>query len=264
MAVNRRLRLWVLRWHRRTGLLAVFFVLMLVITGIALNHTESLSLDERRVSNQVLLNAYGMELPPLKSFAVGDAQLSQIAGQDLYLDKTRIGFCDAPLHGAVALPAASLSGAGGAPSVTAGWLVALCGEQLWLLEADGNVIERIGRDFGLPEGVSQLGLYGRQLVLGGAENYRVDLEQLQFQRFDTEQAISWVEPVALPQRLQGLRREHSAAGPSWERVILDLHSGRLFGNWGVYLVDAMAILFLAIALGGVWVWFTKPGRFRKP
>ena len=39
-----------------------------------------------------------------------------------------------------------------------------------------------------------------------------------------------------------------------ERVLLDLHSGRIFGKPGVYVVDAAAILFLVLAASGVWLW----------
>ena len=38
---------------------------------------------------------------------------------------------------------------------------------------------------------------------------------------------------------------------NWERVLLDLHSGRLFGPWGVRLVDAMALLFAVLAVSGL-------------
>ena len=36
--------------------------------------------------------------------------------------------------------------------------------------------------------------------------------------------------------------------------MLDLHSGRILGSWGVYLVDAAAILFMLLAITGVWLW----------
>jgi hypothetical protein len=39
-----------------------------------------------------------------------------------------------------------------------------------------------------------------------------------------------------------------------ERVILDIHSGRILGQAGVLLIDFMAILFLLLAMSGVWMW----------
>jgi len=47
-------------WHRYLGLASALFVIILSITGILLNHTESLRLDERPVAQRWLLNIYGI------------------------------------------------------------------------------------------------------------------------------------------------------------------------------------------------------------
>ena len=39
-----------------------------------------------------------------------------------------------------------------------------------------------------------------------------------------------------------------------ERVILNLHSGRIFGSWGVYLMDAAAIAQLWLSFSGLCSW----------
>ena len=41
---------------------------------------------------------------------------------------------------------------------------------------------------------------------------------------------------------------------SWERLLLDIHSGRVLGSLGVVLVDLMALLFMLMAASGVWIW----------
>ena len=48
-------------WHRRLGLSALALVIILAITGIMLNHTEELELDESFVSSSWLLNWYGIK-----------------------------------------------------------------------------------------------------------------------------------------------------------------------------------------------------------
>ena len=58
--------LW--RWHRRLGLLAALFVLVVAVTGIVLNHTSGLALDRRFVDWSWLNAVYGDhsgELPAL-------------------------------------------------------------------------------------------------------------------------------------------------------------------------------------------------------
>ena len=39
-----------------------------------------------------------------------------------------------------------------------------------------------------------------------------------------------------------------------ERVLLDLHSGRIMGAVGPWIMDAAAILLLVLALTGIWMW----------
>ncbi|MFT5351416.1 MAG: hypothetical protein ACI9MF_002239 [Gammaproteobacteria bacterium] len=46
-------------------------------------------------------------------------------------------------------------------------------------------------------------------------------------------------------------------GLSLERILLDLHSGRLLGNAGVFIVDLAALFFVFLALSGSWMWLRK-------
>ena len=48
-------------WHRRIGLAAIILVIILAVTGIMLNHTEALKLDESYVESSWLLGWYGLE-----------------------------------------------------------------------------------------------------------------------------------------------------------------------------------------------------------
>jgi uncharacterized iron-regulated membrane protein len=71
--------------------------------------------------------------------------------------------------------------------------------------------------------------------------------------------VIWAEPVTLPPGLRGrlvgdLSRQGTAAGAR----LLDVHSGRILGAWGVYLVDAAAVLFLGLVLTGLWMWSRRP------
>ena len=50
-------------WHRWVGLVAALFVIVLAVTGLALNHTEELQLDARHVRTAWLLDWYGISLP---------------------------------------------------------------------------------------------------------------------------------------------------------------------------------------------------------
>ena len=40
-------------------------------------------------------------------------------------------------------------------------------------------------------------------------------------------------------------------------MLLDLHSGRIFGEYGVYLMDAAAVALLWLSGSGLWVWWQR-------
>lgn len=228
-------------WHRYMGLTAAAFVVILALTGLLLNHTETLNLDSRTVKSNILLDWYGIAAPenPL-GFAVDDHWVSQL-GQQLYFDDREIPDITGKLIGAV--------------KVNDTIVIALQG-QLLLTSSSGQLIERIGNVDGVPAGMQTIGVDGndRLLVLTAQGIYQTDSDFLEWQEIATP-VITWTRPTDIPATLyQKLVVLYRGTGLSVERVILDIHSGRILGRWGTYLMDAAAILFILLAAAGVWIW----------
>jgi uncharacterized iron-regulated membrane protein len=60
---------------------------------------------------------------------------------------------------------------------------------------------------------------------------------------------------ALPDLQSGnLISTGNGASISLETPILDLHSGRFFGNAGVLFVDIVGLLMCILAITGLWAW----------
>jgi uncharacterized iron-regulated membrane protein len=67
--------------------------------------------------------------------------------------------------------------------------------------------------------------------------------------------VAWsVAAPTTPSLTEDLKKAYRGTGLPMERIMLDLHSGRILGRAGVYLVDAAAVLFLLLAMSGVWLW----------
>lgn len=250
MNASRRWRLFTLRWHRRIGVLLAVFVVNLVATGIAINHSSDWSLDDYHVDQDWLLALYGISAAEQRSFAIGERYLSQAGDSGIYLNQRRIARCEGALLGAVALSEE---------------VVALCENRLLVFSPSGDLLDDISPAYGLPESLYGLAEKNGRLYLRDSQRvYQYDPVALNFSIADKSPATTWAEVAAPPAKLDNfLQQRHRGKGPSWERVLLDLHSGRLFGDIGVWVVDIAAIALLLIALGGVWVWVTKPGRWRK-
>ncbi len=116
--------LW--RWHRRLGVLAAFFVLVLSATGIVLNHTAELGLDRRFVDWPWLSQAYGDDSGNLPAFQLGEHWLTRAANGRVYFDAQEVAPCSGKLVGAVAVGELLYAG---------------CAEELLLITAQ----RRVGR-----------------------------------------------------------------------------------------------------------------------
>ncbi|WP_372863442.1 PepSY domain-containing protein [Spongiibacter sp.] len=249
MTGHRRWRLLLLRWHRRIGVVLALFVVNLVFTGIAINHSDGWSLNERHVDQDWLLSLYGIRAAEQRSFALGGRFLSQAGDSMLYLDTQPLQLCEGALLGAVAL---------------VDEIYALCEERLLVFSGAGALLDDVTASYGLPQGLGAVAEKNGRLYLRDRQRvYQYQPLSLQFSIADEPPAVSWSQVTPPPAELNSfLQQRHRGKGPSWERVLLDLHSGRLFGDLGVLVVDIAAIALLLIALSGVWVWVTKPGRWR--
>ena len=96
------------------------------------------------------------------------------------------------------------------------------------------------------------------LVIRAAHgDYIADLDKMDWHDSSSPN-VTWAHEAPIPNDLrQGLIEAYRGVGLPLERVILDLHSGRIFGKWGVYLIDSMAVLFLLLAMSGIWMWLHR-------
>lgn len=227
------------RWHRSLGVVAAGFVLLLATSGILLNHTSDLDLDKRYVHTPWLLDWYGIEVPhaPL-SFFVANHWVSQI-GARLYFDGRDLGSFG-PLIGAVAY---------------AERIAVAAGTQIILLTSTGEVVEILGGEHGVPAGMRALGLSGQALAVRSAHGVYVADAELMRWRERPRQTVQWSATRSTPASLQArLIEAYRGHGVSVERLLRDIHSGRVLGRFGYWLMDVAALALLLLAATGVWLW----------
>ena len=189
-------------WHRYIGLAAALFVILLTITGLALNHTEDLSLDSRHVGSGLLLDLYGIDAPDdINGYSVGNITITAV-GSHLYWDTTRIPQASAPLAGAVRFADLVVIGIEG---------------QLLLFTPDGELIERIDGAAGVPAGMQALGLTpAGELAIHAAHGYyRTDdsfLEWHETENLEADWSRSTVPSAELRSALQQAQDEFVLVG----------------------------------------------------
>lgn len=235
-------------WHRRFGIVAALLVLVLSLTGLALNHTDSLRLDERFVAVPWLLDWYGMEAPETATtHAAADARIT-LLGDRLYLDRKILSGQFHSFAGAVA---------------SGGLLAVAADDAVLIFTGDGQLVDRLGAESRVPTGVDAIGLTPEDSIVlqAGGDLYSSTIETLEWRRLDDNGAdVRWSRPVSLPaDELEALRADFRGRMLSMERALLDVHSGRIVGQWGTWLMDAAALLLLLLAVTGSWLWFKRRG-----
>jgi len=229
------------RWHRRIGVAAALFVILIAFTGFALNHAAALQLDRLVIRSPTVLGWYGIALPEtLAGFRVGERWISRVGGR-VFLDEQPLAECRGELVGAVALGAER---------------AAVCAGELLLFDDEGLLLDRIDATYRLPVPVAAAGMAAGQLVLRArGQLFTVALEAPEFEPRSDDAGVLWARPQALPEKLVAALAPFAAGGDiTLERLLLDLHSGRLLGIRGVWLMDAVALALVLLALSGLTAW----------
>lgn len=232
------------QWHRYVGVTIALFVLILSSTGIILNHTSEFKLSNIYVKNETLLNHYGIHAPDsVKSYVINNIWVSQWQNR-LYLNKIDLGETNSQLVGVIYYQEMIIIG---------------LNDSLLLYTPEGELIEKLSDTEGIPAAISAIGITDNHLLAVNSTNgiYTADID-LSIWLKDPQAITIWNDSKKLPQRLyEDLLNKYRGKGLSIERVLLDIHSGRLLSTGGIYFMDVVALLLMFLACSGLWIWFIR-------
>ena len=148
-------------------------------------------------------------------------------------------------------------------------------DNLFLYLADGQLVDKLSSTALPGRPIKRLGIIGSgstpQLVLQTAQGSFATTDGLTWQTlvFD-QQGVSdlqgapgqpvWSNEQALPSMLSASLNRAFAPSLPLERIILDLHSGRIFGRYGPLLMDISALGLIILSLSGVWIYLRTARR----
>lgn len=233
-------------WHRYMGVIAALFALIIAVTGLMLNHTEDFQFDSHYIRNAWVLDWYGIKAPAqLLSFTANKRHIT-LMGEHLYLNRKEIPGEYRRLVGALYLQ---------------DMYVIAVSDSILLVTTQGEIVEQLRAEDGVPTGISAIGSDSNNLLVTAASHayYRTDRDFLKWQGYEAgTDGVQWAHPGTLDERLTAsLQAHYRGEVLPVERVILDLHSGRFFGQAGPWIFDIAALLLILLALSGTWIWLRR-------
>jgi hypothetical protein len=229
--------------HKIIGLIATIFIIILSITGILLMHTDDLDLADTYVENKKLLSIYDItpDTAPV-SFQLKDNYITQL-DDHLYFNDIDLMNTKERLIGGVSIDGIYV----------AGFVYSLV-----LITSQGEVIEPLTQAHGVPEAIEAIGTINDRLVVNSGQGLKSTDSNMTVWNDHFEQAVEWSSPVNTPgPLLESIMNAYLGDGLPLERVVLDIHSGRIMGTTGVILVDVAVVLFLVLSISGWLAWFKR-------
>lgn len=238
-------------WHRRLGLSVFLLLIFLAISGFALNHSPALKLNKISLSNSWLLSWYGLEKPLITGFELDGKWLYKSGNNLLYVDRQAVAPCSAPLLSV---------------AESTNILFALCADTLHLLTKNGQLLESFSQLDGLPLDARAISATGNTVYLA------TDSAVLEFNpdslalkpalATDPASLNSLTDQAPVP---ESLKQKLDNTGPSisLETVILDLHSGRFFGQFGVLVMDIVGLLICILSITGLMAWINRLRQIKQ-
>ena len=243
-------------WHRKLGIIAAFFIIFLSISGVALNHTTILSLAHQPIKITWLLDHYGIAEPSDLRFYQHNGDTLQVTNNHLWLNEKLL------LESADTIIAASFIPSD--ENSNSQLVLVVSRAHIYLFSQQGDLIDQIGDAVGVPKNIDALSVEGQNIVVRTPSGYHqttTDFFEWQPVNFIVEP--NWItasepSPAAVAKAALAYRSQFLTL----ERIILDAHSGRILGLFGVLFMDAVAILLILLSVSGVYMWI-RHARARR-
>ena len=243
-------------WHKRAGLGAFLFMGWLGITGVMLNQSASWGLDTKRIDWPWLMAVYGLHAQSPETGFTADGHWLAVMDQHAVMDGRLLSLTvKSPLGFAVSGDAEHQR------------LLVASYDGVLLLSPQGARIDELQTGFTLP--VKTIARIGEAEDIAGTaviedRDLYGSLDGESWRPLPANTRVRWSQSESLSQKQREQFETYARPSVAAEQVLIDFHSGRLFGRFGPYVVDVVGLAALWLAISGVWMmWRTNQARRRN-
>lgn len=227
------------RWHKRLGLVAAVFFVFLALSGVALNHGDGVGLEQKRVDAPWLMAWYGLKAQAPETGYRLEGTVFAWQEDTWALGSRRLKAGRGYPVGAVRL----------ADQI---WIATA--DELSLYLSDGELVDRMAGSVLPNAGIRRIGSVDGRLAVEFGNAAYATADGIEWQPVAAGQKFAWsrLQPLTGDQR--DAMTLAFAPSLSLQRVLADVHSGRIYGRYGIAATDVLALILLFIALSGIWIY----------
>lgn len=237
------------RLHAKLGVAAMLYLIFLVCSGWALNHAAAFKLDQLEVSPPWLMRWYGIDnVTPNTGFLLVNTHLAWIGDKWSLGDQIITHQHEQPL-GAVEIEDI---------------IYIATPHTLSIFQADGLLLEKLDSASLPATPITALGKMGKQIAVKTQHAVFLTDDGLTWEK-RSETGIKWSATQSLPNAVKQRLQHTLAPGLPMQRILQDIHSGRILGQYGPVFVDLVGLVLLTLGLSGVWMFWrsARQGKLRK-
>jgi len=236
-------------WHRRMGLSVLLFVLLLSITGLALNHNDGLNLDKKYIQTEWILDIYGIDTPKITGIFSLDGDWVYKIGSLVFFNNKKIESNSTKLIAATRFSDMN---------------VIVLEDSILLLDKNGDLIDKLSGDSDLPDNIIAARKTNDRFIIKTTDDaWETSNDFLEWMSVSRTSIKPWIKPEATPHTMKKkILQNYRGNGISYEKLILDLHSGQIFGKARIIVWDVISIGMIILSISGAWSLLGK-NRNRK-
>jgi hypothetical protein len=233
-----------LKFHKIIGLFVCLVLIHLSVTGIALNHTNKLNLNQTKISWDWLLNAYGISVPETKIAFSVEGKIFHLTNSQIFMNTQSIMRSNDMLVGVINFD---------------NQFIVSTNNSIISINKSGDFIKKIK----LPENslrkINKIGSYSDGIIIEINEiKFMSDKNLENWVPKKNSGAVKWSTKISIPADMNNqIKTYYVGEGITIEQIILDLHSGVIFKSAGKFFMDIIALLLIFMSVSGVWIWFVK-------
>jgi len=225
-------------WHRKLGIITAVFIVFLASSGMMINHANFLTLDTSSVKSTWLLDFYGVKAPVEVRF-YADQKIS-VADNYVWLNDKLLFESSTPVISAAKFQQ---------------FYIIVNSDQISLYSHQGELVDQLDSASGVPDNILALAINNQHIIVKTNDNMmQTDSDFFAWQTVAGNN-FNWITPENASNTVKQIAiLQFKSQFLSWEQVLLDAHSGRIFSQAGVFVSDIIALLLIMLSVSGIYIW----------